>query len=231
MLNSERLITGCLKDKRLNFSKLHTTNDRLPIVREDRFEARHTHTTATKEGHESTAVTVKWALYLIGLYPEVQEKIHQELDSVLGSDSEGPLSIDHLKELKYLDCVLKECNRLYPPAGAIARKISEDISICGYKIPKRTHVIVAPFFVHRDEDVFPDPEKFDPERFLAENSARIPDCATRLAEMEVKILVCHIPEKFLLHSDSEGPSVPIIKTSVSNRLNRPHQVSTQTNNE
>ncbi|GIX80590.1 cytochrome P450 4V2 [Caerostris extrusa] len=179
-------------------------------------------------GHESTAVTAKWALYLIGLYPEVQEKIHQELDSVLGSDSKGPLSIDHLKELKYLDCVLKESHRLYPPAGAIARKISEDIIICGYKIPKRTHVIVAPFFVHRDEDVFPDPEKFDPERFLPENSAHIPDCAyipfaagprdcigRVFAEMEVKILVCHILRSFSLHSlDSRDQVLPLIKLSL-----------------
>ncbi|GIY09379.1 hypothetical protein CDAR_88121 [Caerostris darwini] len=122
-------------------------------------------------GHDSTAVAVKWALYLIGLYPEVQEKIQQELDSVLGADSKGPLSVGDLNELQYLDCVLKESNRLYPPAAAIARKTSEDISICGYTIPKRTTVIVAPFFVHRDEDVFPDSEKFDPERFLPESSA------------------------------------------------------------
>ncbi|GIX80593.1 cytochrome P450 4V2 [Caerostris extrusa] len=128
-------------------------------------------------GHESTAVTTKWALYLIGLYPEVQEKIHHELDSVLGADSKGPLSVADLNELKYLECVLKESNRLYPPAAVIARKISEDISICGYKIPKRTQVVVSPFLVHRDEDVFPDPEQFDPGRFLPENSVNIPDCA------------------------------------------------------
>ncbi|GIX78673.1 hypothetical protein CEXT_467991 [Caerostris extrusa] len=63
---------------------------------------------------------------LIGLYPEVQEKIHQELDSVLGSDSKGPLSVADLNELKYLDCVLKECYRLYPPSPLFARKMSEN---------------------------------------------------------------------------------------------------------
>ncbi|GIY69581.1 cytochrome P450 4V2 [Caerostris darwini] len=179
-------------------------------------------------GHESTAVTTKWALYLIGLYPEVQEKIHQELDSVVGADSKGPISIGDLSELKYLECVLNESNRLYPPAAVIARKISEDISICDYKIPKRTQVIVSPFFVHRDEDVFPDPEKFDPERFLPENSARIPECAyipfaagprgcigRVFAEMEVKILVCHILRSFCLHSlDSRDQVLPVIKLSL-----------------
>ncbi|GIY23004.1 cytochrome P450 4V2 [Caerostris darwini] len=58
-------------------------------------------------GHETVAVAVKWALYLIGMYPEVQERIHQELDSVLGADSKVPIPIDDLKELKFLDCVLK----------------------------------------------------------------------------------------------------------------------------
>ncbi|GIY53344.1 cytochrome P450 4d8 [Caerostris extrusa] len=80
-------------------------------------------------GHDTVAVAVKWALYLIDLYPEVQERIHQELDSVLGTDSKGPLSVADLNELKYLDCVLKECNQIYPPVPIIARKISEDISI------------------------------------------------------------------------------------------------------
>ncbi|GIY08405.1 cytochrome P450 4V2 [Caerostris extrusa] len=161
-------------------------------------------------GHDTSAAAVKWTLYLIGLYPEVQEKIHQELDSVLGADSKGPLSVANLNELTYLECVLKvrsnsssvsngwafledleyvlkvfleetnmcgECNRLYPPVPVIARKVSEETTICGYTIPNRTTVIVSPFLVHRDEDVFPDPEKFDPERFLPENSVHIPECA------------------------------------------------------
>ncbi|GIY46219.1 cytochrome P450 4c3 [Caerostris darwini] len=167
-------------------------------------------------------------IYLGGLYPEVQEKIHQELDRVLGADSKGPLSISDLNGLKFLDYVLKESNRLYPPAAAIARKTSEDISICGYTIPKRAQVIVAPFLVHRDEDVFPDPEKFDPNRFLPENSARIPECAyiafaagprdcivRVFAEMEVKILVCHILRNFSLHSlDSRDRVLPIIKINL-----------------
>ncbi|GIY99730.1 cytochrome P450 4V2 [Caerostris extrusa] len=176
-------------------------------------------------GHDTVAVAVKWALYLIGLYPEVQEKIHHELDSVLGADNKCPISIDDLKEFKYLDCVLKESNRLYPPSPAIARKVSEEISICGYKIPKRTTVVASIFFLHRDENVFPDPEKFDPERFLPENSTRIPECAyiplaagprncigRVFGEMEVKVLVCHILRNFSLHSlDSRDKVLPIIK--------------------
>ncbi|GIY13485.1 cytochrome P450 4V2 [Caerostris darwini] len=179
-------------------------------------------------GHETTAIAVKWTLFLIGLYPEVQEKIHQELDSVLGADSKGPLSVADLNEFKFLDCVLKESNRIYPPVPAIARKISEEITICGYKIPKRAHVIVSSFLVHRDEDIFPDPERFDPERFLPENSEHIPECAyipfltgprdcngRVFAEMEVKVLVCHILRNFSLHSlDSRDQVLPLAKLSL-----------------
>ncbi|GIY45802.1 cytochrome P450 4g1 [Caerostris darwini] len=121
-----------------------------------------------------------------------------------------------------------ESNRLYPPAPAIARKISEDIPICGYKIPKRAHVIVSSFLVHRDEDVFPDPKRFDPERFLPENSTHIPECAyipfltgprdcigRVFAEMEVKVLACHILRNFSLHSlDSRDQVLPLAKLSL-----------------
>ncbi|GIY38661.1 probable cytochrome P450 4d20 [Caerostris darwini] len=179
-------------------------------------------------GHETVAVAVKWALYLIGLYPEVQEKIHQELDSVLGADSKGPLRVADLNELKYLECVLKECFRLYPPAALFARKTSEEISICGYTIPNRTTVVVSPFLVHREEDVFPDAEKFDPEQFLPENSALIPECAYipfaagprncighTFAEIEVKVLVCHILRNFSLRSlDSTDQVLPIVKITL-----------------
>ncbi|GIY55701.1 hypothetical protein CEXT_766441 [Caerostris extrusa] len=64
-------------------------------------------TTDVYKGHETTTIAGKWALYLIGLYPEVQEKIHQELDSVLGAVSKDPLSVADLNEFKYLECVLK----------------------------------------------------------------------------------------------------------------------------
>ncbi|GIY46223.1 cytochrome P450 4V2 [Caerostris darwini] len=179
-------------------------------------------------GHDTVTVAVKWALYLIGLYPEVQERIHQELDSVLGADSKGPLSVGDLNELKYLECVLKECNRLYPPVPLFARKVSEETSICGHTIPKRTTVVVTPFLVHRDEDVFPDPEKFDPERFLPENSAHIPECAyipfaagprncigRVFGEMEVKLLVCHILRNFSLRSlDSRDQVLPVAKITL-----------------
>ncbi|GIX78198.1 cytochrome P450 4V2 [Caerostris darwini] len=164
-------------------------------------------------GHDTVATTIKWALYLIGLHPEVQEKIHQEVDSVLEGDTQRPLSVDDLGDLKYLDCVLKECNRLYPSVPQFGRHISEETKLCGYTAPKGSSAIVMTYFLHRDEDVFPDPEKFDPDRFLPENKNKIPEfayvpfgagarhCIGRwFGEMEVKTMVCHILRNFSLHS-------------------------------
>ncbi|GIX83599.1 cytochrome P450 4V2 [Caerostris extrusa] len=87
-------------------------------------------------------------------HPEMQEKIHQEVDSVLEGYAQRPLSVDDLGDLKYLDCVLKECNRLYPSAPMFGRHIFEETKICGYTVPKGASNIVMTYFLHRDENVF-----------------------------------------------------------------------------
>ncbi|GBM41316.1 Cytochrome P450 4V2 [Araneus ventricosus] len=81
-------------------------------------------------GHETVSTAIAWALYLIGLYSDVQTKIHEELDKVFGEDTERPASEKDLSDLQYLDCVLKETNRIYPAAPLFGRKILEDTNIC-----------------------------------------------------------------------------------------------------
>ncbi|GIX80587.1 probable cytochrome P450 4d20 [Caerostris extrusa] len=178
----------CLLDVLL---KLHIEDQVL-----DEEEVRQEVDTFIAAGHVSIAVTVKWALFLVGLYPEVQEKIHQELDSVLGADSKGPLSVADLNELKYLECVLKESNRLYPPAGAVARKFLKTSAFVATKYP-REHTLLW-------------------HLLGAQRRRRPRDCIGRVfAEMEAKILVCHILRSFSLHSlDSRDQVLPIIKLSL-----------------
>ncbi|CAL1283597.1 unnamed protein product, partial [Larinioides sclopetarius] len=129
----------------------------------------------TKKGHETIATSASWALYLIGLHPDVQAKIHEEIDEVFGNDMKRPLTEIDMQSLQYLDCILKETARIYPAVPVIARQATEDSNICGYVIPKGATCVVFLYFLNRDEDVFPEPEKFDPDRFLSENSVNIPE--------------------------------------------------------
>ncbi|GFS61343.1 cytochrome P450 4c3 [Nephila pilipes] len=122
-------------------------------------------------GHDTTSSGLSWALYMLGIYPEIQQKVHQEIDDVLGDDDDRPITLDDIKNLKYLDCVLKESRRLWPPTPFIARDLEEDVVIDGCLVPKGTSCGILIYMLHRDPEVFPNPEVFDPNRFLLENAA------------------------------------------------------------
>lgn len=121
------------------------------------------------EGHDTTAAAMNWALYLLGSYPEVQKKLDNELDEVFGQ-SNRPATLADLKKLKYLECVIKETLRLFPPVPFFARNLTEDCEIAGYTIAKGSQALIFLYSLHRDPRHFPNPEEFQPERFLPENS-------------------------------------------------------------
>nr|XP_022318084.1 cytochrome P450 4V2-like isoform X1 [Crassostrea virginica]XP_022318120.1 cytochrome P450 4V2-like isoform X1 [Crassostrea virginica] len=123
------------------------------------------------EGHDTTAAAMNWAVHLIGADPEVQKKIHEEMHQIFG-DSDRPATMNDLKEMRYLECCIKEALRLFPSVPFFGRKLTEDCQFGEFRIPKDTTVIVAPPGLHRDERFFPDPEKFDPDRFLPEKSLK-----------------------------------------------------------
>ncbi|GBM33173.1 Cytochrome P450 4V2 [Araneus ventricosus] len=176
-------------------------------------------------GHDTTATSITWALYLIGLHPDVQAKIHKELDLVFGDDLERPVTVDDFKNLKYLERVFKESDRLYPAAPFFARDLSDDANICGYSIPKGSTCLVLAYYLHRDEDVFPNAEIFDPDRFLPENSANrhhysyVPFSAglrncigQRFAIMETKVIVSSLLRQFTIESlDPRDAVLPSLK--------------------
>ncbi|XP_071488187.1 cytochrome P450 4V2-like [Diadema antillarum] len=122
-------------------------------------------------GHDTTAVAISWCIQLIGLHQDVQVRLHEEIDEVLG-DANRPVNTDDLTKFSYLDRVLKETLRLFPPAPAISRTLDEDIVIDGKVVPKETDITLRIYDLHRDPEQFPDPERFDPDRFLPENSGK-----------------------------------------------------------
>ncbi|XP_015918285.2 cytochrome P450 4C1-like [Parasteatoda tepidariorum] len=168
--------------------------------------------TFTFEGHDTTSIAMSWTLYLIGLHPWVQDKVHDELDSIFG-ESDREVDVDDIKNMKYLECVVKESMRLYPSVAVFGREIREDLQCREHVIPKGSMCHVNVYFLHRDPEVFPNPEKFDPDRFSPENSAGrhpfayVPFSAgprncigQRFALMEVKTVVSSILRKFKVKS-------------------------------
>ncbi|GIX85773.1 cytochrome P450 4c3 [Caerostris darwini] len=173
------------------------------------------------EGHDTISMGMSWSLYLIGLHRDIQKKIHEELDQIFCDDVERPTDEVDLKNLQYLDLVLKESQRLFPSVPTIAIRVSEDTNICGYPIPKGANCGVFVYGLHRDESVFPNPEKFDPDRFLPKNCvnrhpyAYIPFSAgprncigQRFAVMEEKIVLSAILRKYSIESLDPRDKLP-----------------------
>ncbi|XP_065364515.1 cytochrome P450 4d2-like [Calliphora vicina] len=125
------------------------------------------------EGHDTTTSGISFALYLISRHPEVQQKIFEEIVEVLGNDKERSVTLRDLGEMKYLECVIKESLRLYPPVPIIGRYFTEDVDIRGKKIPAGTNYTVGIYVSLRDPMYFADPDAFKPERFLDDSTNKI----------------------------------------------------------
>ncbi|XP_037916535.1 cytochrome P450 4d2-like isoform X2 [Hermetia illucens] len=123
-------------------------------------------------GHDTSASAVSFALYRLSRHPEVQSRAFQEICEVIGTDKNKPVTYKDLQSLKYLECVIKETLRLYPSISLLGRRALEDSKIDEYWIPANSNIIVPCHIVLRNPSSFPDPDKFNPDRFL-ENSAEI----------------------------------------------------------
>jgi cytochrome P450 len=113
-------------------------------------------------GHETTSNALTWTWYLLSQNPEVETRLHAELDQVLGSRRAGG---EDMPRLVYTWQVLAESMRLYPPAWVIGRRAIEDYEVAGYRIPKDSIVLASQWVTHRDARFFPEPDRFDPERW------------------------------------------------------------------
>jgi cytochrome P450 len=119
-------------------------------------------------GHETTAVLLSWAFYLLAMNPQARERLQEEIHRVLSD--RAPTQAD-LPDLAYTRMVLEETMRLYPPAWITGRKSIQGDEIHGYTIPAGAEISISPYITHRDPQLWPNPELFDPERFSPERSA------------------------------------------------------------
>jgi cytochrome P450 len=159
-------------------------------------------------GHETTSNALAWTFYLLSLHPDIRRMLEDEVDHGLAGQMP---THDELGELDYVDMVLDESMRLYPPAWTIEREPIEDDQIGDYHVPAGSIVVVGPYFVHHNADVWENPEGFDPERFGPMGSrpdhryAHFPFgggprmcVGSHFAMMEARLIVAAITRRFRL---------------------------------
>ena len=157
-------------------------------------------------GHETTALALSWGWYLLATNPEVEKRFHAELDEVLA----GRLpEVSDLPQLRYTEMIVKETLRLYPPAYAVGREPIEECEIGGYRVPRNTQIFAFQWATHRDPRYFENPDLFDPDRWTAEFSDKLPKYAyfpfgggprqcigNYFAMMEIILLLATIGRRF-----------------------------------
>ena len=161
-------------------------------------------------GHESTGASLSWALYLLSRYPDVMRRVEAELAAVLGGRTPG---FQDLPRLQYLSMVFKETLRLYPPFWMITRTPVVDDVLSGRRVPAGSILMFSSYVTQRRPDFWPNPEAFDPDRFLPENAEGRPQFAwypfgggprvcigARMAEMEALLVLAAVLQRYGLHA-------------------------------
>jgi cytochrome P450 len=161
-------------------------------------------------GHETTAIALSWACYLIAQNPQIETKLAEELKAVLCDRVPAP---EDLPRLRYTEMALKEAMRLYPAVWGIGRKAVKECELGGYRVPAGSNIFILQWRTQRDPRFFPDPERFDPERWSEDpvRSGKIPRFAyfpfgggsrvcvgASFAMMEATLLLAMIQQKYHL---------------------------------
>jgi cytochrome P450 len=166
-------------------------------------------------GHETAALTLSWAWYLLASNSDAERKFHAELDEVLHGN---PPTAEDLPRLKYTDKIAKEAMRLYPPAYGLGREAIDDCEIGGFRIPRKSQIFMFQWATHRDPRYFDQPEEFQPDRWTDEFAASLPRYAyfpfgggpracigNYFAMMEIVLLLATIGQRFRFSINPDKP--------------------------
>ena len=179
-------------------------------------------------GHETTATALSWALYWLASRPEVQARLRQELLEARPAP-EAPLELSALLRLPYLQAVCNETLRIHP-VGMITfpRRLEQPLTLAGHQLEAGSVVIGCIYLAHRRPEVFPDPERFDPERFLLDSfgpttflpfgsgSRRCIGMAFALFEM--KVVLSELVGRFVVELDPATPPVKAVRRGLTSAL-------------
>ena len=175
-------------------------------------------------GHETTALGLAWTFDLLSRNPACEEKVLDEIDNVTAG---RPLTPEHIAQLVYTKQVFSEAMRLYPPAPIITRTALRDFRLGGFLIPEGTVLFVPIYAVHNHASIWPDPQTFDPDRFLPDavkarhRYAYMPFGAgprvcigNAFAVMEAVAILAVILQRMRLVSVDQKPPLPIMKVTL-----------------
>jgi cytochrome P450 len=160
-------------------------------------------------GHETTSNALMWAWFLLAQHPEQEARLHAEVDAVLG---DRPPALADLPHLPYTLRVIKEAMRLYPPAWVLnVRRAAADTTLGPYPVRRGDRLWLSPFAMHRRPAFYPDPERFDPDRWTPERERALPKYAympfgggprvcigNGFALMEAHLIVAAVTRRFRL---------------------------------
>ncbi|KAM6054308.1 cytochrome P450 3A9-like [Chlamydotis macqueenii] len=168
-------------------------------------------------GYEPTSNVLCYLAYEIAMHPDVQQKLVDEIDTVL--PNKAPLTYEALMQLEYLDMALNETLRLFPLGGRLERVSKKDVEINGVTIPKGTLVIIPTYTLHHNPEYWPNPEEFRPERFSKENKDAIDpytylpfgagprNCiGMRFALLTMKVAITILLQHFTFQTCKETPN-------------------------
>uniref|UniRef100_A0A6E8VBS0 Cytochrome P450 n=1 Tax=Anopheles coluzzii TaxID=1518534 RepID=A0A6E8VBS0_ANOCL len=190
--------------------------------------------TFTFAGHDTTASAMTFILYNVAKHPEIQDRVYQEIVNEIGADfCELSLSaiclhtLSALNNLHYMELVIKESLRLFPPVPVIARIATEDTELLAERITRGTSVAIDIYTMHHSDDYFPDAERFDPDRFEGARDAQtfnpytyIPFSAgsrncigQKFAQYELKSTLVKLLQRFQIRL-ADASYVPILKAEI-----------------
>ncbi|XP_012257519.2 cytochrome P450 4C1-like isoform X1 [Athalia rosae] len=204
----------CLLDHFINFSVANKI---------DKFSARDLHdelTTFIIAGYETTGFAMSSVLFLLSNFPDIQEKVYNELYEIYGSDDldEREVKYEDLSRMVYLERVIKESLRLFPPAPYQTRFVTEDTKMDGHILPKGCIWVACTFNLHRNAKYWENPLEFNPDRFLpGEIAKRRSHCwnpfgvgprnciGKRYGMMKMKTVLATVLRKYIVKKDTFVP--------------------------
>jgi len=235
LANAERIVYDLINERRRGEGNPDDLLSLLMAARDEETgeglsdkELRDQALTIIGAGYETTTQALAWTWYLLARHPEIENKLHAEIEHVLGGRYP---TFEDLPNLKYTLMVFQEAMRLYPPAWAIARTAIKTDEIGGYRVPANSEILLLPYITQRHPKYWERGEEFYPEHFLPEKVAARPRFAyfpfgggprqcigNNFALMEAQLIIATVAQKYRLRLTDEQPIEP--ETSITLRPSR-----------